>query len=145
MDILAILGNPLVVGVGTATTGGLVSWQALKYREGRLEKDLDAARSQVQQQRGQIEQLEKTVATTADGASKPVAWRSAIVSILNELTERSGAERATLYVPVENRRGLMVGVPSSVWALAPRKTTSRSAVPATDTGLPEPSWTSWST
>lgn len=110
MDILAFLANPFVVGVGTAAATGLVSWRALKYREGRLEKDLDAARSQVQQQRNQIEQLEKTVATTADGDSKPVAWRSAIVSILNELTERSGADRATLYVPVENRRGAFLGL-----------------------------------
>ena len=46
---------------------------------------------------------------------------------------------------VENRRGLIVGEPSCRWALAPWKTTSRSAAPATATGRPDPSWTSWST
>lgn len=110
MGILELLANPFVVGVGTAIAGGLVSWRALKYREGRLEKDLDAARSQIQQQRSQIEQLEKTVANAPDGDAKPVAWRSAIVSILNDLTDRSGADRATLYVPVENKRGSFLGL-----------------------------------
>lgn len=110
MGILELLANPFVVGVGTAIAGGLVSWRALKYREGRLEADLEAARSQLQQQRGQIEQLEKTLANAPESDAKPVAWRSSIVSILNDLTDRTGADRATLYVPVENKRGAFLGL-----------------------------------
>ncbi|MXO59215.1 hypothetical protein GRI89_06645 [Altererythrobacter salegens] len=126
MSIGEIFSNPLVVGVGTALATGAVSWQALKYREGRLEQDLAAARSQIADGRKQIDDLERSLRQAPGEATNPVAWKNQIVSRLTAITERAGVERATLYVPVDGADRQFLGL--VVVATAPNDISSEAFI-----------------
>jgi len=125
-----LLASPLVVNIGTAVARavakGLVGWQALKYREKRLERDLDALRGQDQAKRARIEELERALAASGQESAGPVARKSEIVSALNDLLDHAQAERASFYVPVHNTGGEFLGL--IVLATAPSDLSANSFI-----------------
>lgn len=126
MTILDILANPFMVGIGTALAAGAVSWQALQYRQKRVEQDLAEARTLLVQSRKQVEALEGKLRESPGEATEPLAWRNELGRLLDEIRTQAGAERATLYVPVDGDGGQFLGL--VVLATAPNDLASESFI-----------------
>ncbi|MBY6205529.1 hypothetical protein [Halomonas denitrificans] len=126
MSISAFFAHPFVLAAGGALVTGAVGWVTLKYRMGLMEKDLDEARKRIANKNARIAELEKSISIDGDETNLPVARKSAVVSVLNDILDHAGAERATFYVPAHNDEGAFLGL--IVLATAPTDISDQSFI-----------------
>ena len=110
MDWATFFSHPLFIAAAPAVAAGGMTFVAGQVRNKRLSGELDGVKAELDRKRRRIEDLERAGRDSGNPAEAAQASKSALVSGLNDLLDHAGADRATLYLPVEGADDAFMGL-----------------------------------